>query len=154
MFTGIVSGVGRIVAVAPLGAGAAFGKRAAIDAAGLPRRRRASATASRIQGACMTVGRLEPGRRFQVEISAESLGKTTGLDPPAPVNLEKAMRANDRLGGHLVSGHVDGVAEVSRFEPVGESWELEVAAPRRPGSLSRAQGLGHGRWRQPHRQQR
>ena len=67
--------------------------------------------------------------RFTIEISAESLSKTAGLDRPGPVNLEKALRANDRLGGHLVSGHVDGVGEVTHFAPVGESWELRVRAP-------------------------
>jgi riboflavin synthase len=65
-----------------------------------------------------------------VDISAESLDKTTGLDQCGPINLEKALRANDRLGGHLVSGHVDGIGEVTHFAQVGESWELRVLAPQ------------------------
>jgi riboflavin synthase len=79
----------------------------------------------------MTVVRLEPGaRRFHVEISAESLDKTASLDAAgAEVNLEKAMRADARLDGHLVAGHVDGVGRVCRFEPLGESWALEIEAP-------------------------
>jgi riboflavin synthase len=78
----------------------------------------------------MTVTSLDlPARRFTIDISAESLDKTAGLAEPGPVNLEKALRAHDRLGGHLVSGHVDGIGAVTHFEPVGESWELRVLAP-------------------------
>jgi riboflavin synthase len=67
---------------------------------------------------------------FQVEVSAESLAATHGLDSAGEINLEKALRAGDRLDGHLVSGHVDGVGTVTRFEHAGESWTLAVAAPR------------------------
>ena len=67
---------------------------------------------------------------FTLDISAESLDKTAGLDTVGEVNLEKALRANDRLGGHLVSGHVDGMGEVQHFAPVGESWELRILAPQ------------------------
>ena len=63
------------------------------------------------------------------ESAAESLGKTAGLDSTGTINLEKALRANDRLGGHLVSGHVDGIGSVAHFAQVGESWELRVLAP-------------------------
>ena len=130
MFTGIVSGVGRIVEATPLGAGAAFGKALEIetppgflDGVGL-------GDSIALSGACMTVVRLEPeAHRFHVEISAESLDKTAGLAGVGEVNLEKAMRADARLDGHLVSGHVDGVGRVARFERVGESWALEVEAP-------------------------
>ena len=76
----------------------------------------------------MTVVELSADR-FTVDVSAESLAHTTGLDAPGPVNLEKALRLSDRIGGHLVSGHVDGLGEVVVFEPVGESWRLEVLAP-------------------------
>lgn len=74
------------------------------------------------------------GARFRVDISAESLARTSGLDRIGPVNLEKALRAADRLGGHLVSGHVDAVGRVIAFLPVGESRELRVLAP---GELAR-----------------
>jgi riboflavin synthase len=85
-----------------------------------------------LNGACMTVTTLDPSRQeFTIDISAESLDKTAGLaETGAQVNLEKALRAHDRLGGHIVSGHVDGIGSVSRFEPVGESWELRVLAPQ------------------------
>jgi riboflavin synthase len=66
---------------------------------------------------------------FTIDISAESLARTAGLDGEGRVNLEKALRAHDRLGGHIVSGHVDGVGHVSFFERVGESWELRILAP-------------------------
>ncbi|MEO7547869.1 MAG: riboflavin synthase, partial [Ramlibacter sp.] len=82
-------------------------------------------------GACMTATGFDAGRtRFTVDVSAESLACTAGLDAPGPVNLEKALRAHDRLGGHLVSGHVDGIGTVTHFARVGESWELRIAAPR------------------------
>ena len=85
-----------------------------------------------INGACMTVTSLQAqgdAPQFTVDVSAESLDKTAGLDAVGAVNLEKALRANDRLGGHLVSGHVDGIGHVRHFAPVGESWELRVMAP-------------------------
>ncbi|HEY8358570.1 MAG TPA: riboflavin synthase, partial [Ramlibacter sp.] len=71
--------------------------------------------------------------RFTIDISAESLDKTAGLAATGPINLEKALRPQDRLGGHLVSGHVDGVGRVLRMEPVGESWELRILAPHALG---------------------
>lgn len=84
-----------------------------------------------LNGACMTVVGLERSQaRFRVDISAESLAKTAGLSELNRINLEKALRANDRLGGHLVSGHVDGIGSVSAFSAVGESWQLRVLAPR------------------------
>lgn len=70
---------------------------------------------------------------FDVDVSRESLNRTVGLAEPGEVNLEKALRAHDRLGGHIVSGHVDGLGTVSRFAPVGESHELRIIAPRELG---------------------
>jgi riboflavin synthase len=69
-------------------------------------------------------------QQFTVDISAESLDKTAGLAQLGTINLEKALRANDRLGGHIVSGHVDGVGTVTHFAQLGESWELRVLAPQ------------------------
>jgi riboflavin synthase len=68
-------------------------------------------------------------RGFSVDVSRESLRRTVGLDAPGEVNLEKALTLSERLGGHLVSGHVDGLGRVVQFEPVGESWELVIEAP-------------------------
>ncbi|AXF85141.1 Riboflavin synthase [Ephemeroptericola cinctiostellae] len=81
-----------------------------------------------INGACMTAVDVDVANHaFAVDVSNESLSKTTGLNALGPVNLEKAMRLSDRLGGHLVSGHVDDVARIVSFQPVGESHELVVA---------------------------
>ena len=130
MFTGIVSGVGRIVEVRALGASAGFGKALAIEAPAGFLDGVAIGDSISLSGACMTVVSLEPEKqRFGVDISAESLDKTAGLDGPGEVNLEKALHADGKLDGHLVSGHVDGVGRVTRFERVGESWELRVEAP-------------------------
>jgi riboflavin synthase len=86
-----------------------------------------------IQGACMTATELTD-TTFALDISRESLSKTIGLDKVGPVNLEKALRLNDRLGGHLVSGHVDGVGKVSHFATVADdtygSWLLKIEAPK------------------------
>ncbi|MCZ8251920.1 MAG: riboflavin synthase [Hylemonella sp.] len=130
MFTGIITGVGRIVASHDLGSSLQHGKRLAmacpvgyLDDVGL-------GDSIALNGACMTVTSLDlPRQQFTIDISAESLAKTTGLVLDAQVNLEKALRAGDRLGGHIVSGHVDGVGTVSHFAQVGESWELRIQAP-------------------------
>ena len=131
MFTGIVSGVGRIVDARPLGSAAVFGKALSIETpAGFLDSVRLGDSIS-LSGACMTVVSLDAvERRFAVEISAESLARTAGLDAPGEINLETALRADARLDGHLVSGHVDGIGHVTRFAQVGESWELRIAAPR------------------------
>jgi riboflavin synthase len=129
MFTGIVSGLGQVTQVAALGADTTHGKRLTIatPAGYLADVQLGDSIA--LNGACMTVTTLE-GDTFTIDISAESLARTAGLDATGPVNLEKALRAHDRLGGHLVAGHVDGLGEVTHFAPVGESWELRIAAPR------------------------
>jgi riboflavin synthase len=135
MFTGIITGVGRIAAVHAQGS-SSLGKRLTIscpadylDDVGL-------GDSIALNGACMTVTSLNTaGRQFTVDISAESLDKTAALDKEGPINLEKALRANDRLGGHLVSGHVDGVGTVSHFAQVGESWDLRVLAPQDLGKF-------------------
>lgn len=134
MFTGIITGVGRIVAIHSLGSSSDHGKRLTIetpagylDDVGL-------GDSIALNGACMTATSLDlPLNRFTIDISAESLAKTTGLAETGPINLEKALRAHDRLGGHIVSGHVDGIGRVTHFAEVGESWELRILAPRELG---------------------
>ena len=126
MFTGIVAAVGRIESVESLGSDA--GLRLTVEAGGLDLRDVAVGDSIAIQGACMTAIAIE-GSRFKVEVSRESLDKTIGLGAPGEVNLEKALRLADRLGGHLVSGHVDGLGEVVHFAPVGESWRLDIRVP-------------------------
>ncbi|MFA7505336.1 MAG: riboflavin synthase [Burkholderiaceae bacterium] len=131
MFTGIIAAVGRIRRVDPIGGGS--GLRLRVDAGALDLSDVRIGDSIAIQGACMTVVELADGG-FDVDVSRESLDLTVGLDAPADVNLEKAMTLAERLGGHLVSGHVDGLGEVVRFEPVGESHLLEI---RVPGELAR-----------------
>jgi len=129
MFTGIVAAVGKIISIAPLGTQADAGVRLTVDAGGLPMADVALGDSIALNGACMTVvNKTDTG--FVVDVSRESLTRTVGLDAPGEVNLEKALTLADRLGGHLVSGHVDGIGIVRRFEPVGESMELVIAAPK------------------------
>jgi riboflavin synthase len=128
MFTGIVAAVGTIKQVKPLAGGLDAGVRLEIDAGGLPLGDVALGDSIAINGACMTVVE-KNGNAFTVDVSRESLNRTAGLDAPGEVNLEKALTLNERLGGHLVSGHVDGLGLVHSFKPVGESYELVVDAP-------------------------
>jgi riboflavin synthase len=129
MFTGIITAIGEITKVAPKGDG--FHLEITTPAAYLDDVVIGDSIA--IQGACMTVTGLKD-TLFECDVSRESIIKTTGLDKPSKVNLEKALRFNDRLGGHLVSGHVDGVGKVTSFEAVQAdpygSWKLIIAAPQ------------------------
>ena len=130
MFTGIITAVGRIAAVHDLGSSLTHGKRLTIECPPAYLEDVGLGDSIALNGACMTVTSFDAAAgRFTIDISAESLTKTTGLDTPGPINLEKALRANDRLGGHLVSGHVDGIGRVTHFAQVGESWELRILAP-------------------------
>jgi riboflavin synthase len=129
MFTGIVAGTGKITSVQAQGAGPDAGVRLSIDAGSLPLDDVAPGDSIAINGACMTVVE-KSGNGFKIDVSRESLSCTAGLDGLNEVNLEKAMTMSDRLGGHMVSGHVDGLGVVRKFEPVAESWELVVEAPR------------------------
>jgi riboflavin synthase len=134
MFTGIVAAVGSIKSVTPLEGGSFAGVRLDIDAGGLPLGDVALGDSIAINGACMTV--VEKNERsFAVDVSRESLNRTAGLDQPGEVNLEKALTLAERLGGHLVSGHVDGLGTVHAFDPVGESYKLVVDAPRELGKF-------------------
>jgi riboflavin synthase len=129
MFTGIITAIGEITKVAPKGDG--FHLEITTPAAYLDDVVIGDSIA--IQGACMTVTGLKD-TLFECDVSSESISKTTGLDKPSKVNVEKALRFNDRLGGHLVSGHVDGVGKVTSFEAVQAdpygSWKLIIAAPQ------------------------
>ena len=134
MFTGIITGVGRIVEVHDLGSSLQHGKRLSLSVPAGYLADVGLGDSIAINGACMTVTDLQAHNNiFCIDISAESLDKTCGLDNMGDVNLEKALRANDRLGGHMVSGHVDGMGSVVQFEPVGESWVLRLLAPTELG---------------------
>src|SRR5262245_21839639 len=124
MFTGIVAAVGRITEVQAMEQGV----RLTVDAGALDLGDVALGDSISHGGVCLTVVE-KSGKTFKVEVSKETLNCTVGLDVTGEVNLEKAMQLTDRLGGHLVSGHVDGVGEVLKFAPAGESHELVVRAP-------------------------
>jgi riboflavin synthase len=81
-----------------------------------------------VNGVCLTAVHLD-ATHFEVHVSKETLSCTVGLDSPRLVNLEKALRYSDRLGGHLVSGHVDGIGQTLRFEQLGDCWQLVIRAP-------------------------
>mgnify|MGYP000719078338 CR=1 FL=1 len=131
MFTGIITGVGRIAAVHDLGRSLDHGKRLEISTPAHYLDDVSLGDSIALNGACMTVTSFNTQQNlFTIDISAESLDKTALLNViGTTLNLEKALRPNDRLGGHIVSGHVDGVGQVALFELVGESWLLQVLAP-------------------------
>jgi riboflavin synthase len=131
MFTGLVRGVARIERAEPLADRAAGdgGLRLTLDASAVPGFAAEVGDSIALNGACMTATSVR-GTRFTVDISGESLSKTAGLDGPGEVNVETSMRLGDKLGGHLVSGHVDGIGIVQTMLPVAESWELVIRAPR------------------------
>ena len=126
MFTGIVQAVGRIVAVEPRSEGV----QVAVDAGAFAEKDIAVGDSIALNGCCLTVVALDAGT-MRFDVSSETLSCTTGLDGVGAVNLEKALRFSDRMGGHLMSGHVDGVGVVQRAEPVAEGGSvlLEVAVP-------------------------
>ena len=129
MFTGIITAVGQIKSAQAKG----DGLHLVVEVPSGYLDDVALGDSIAIQGACMTATELT-GNTFALDISRESLNKTIGLDQIGPVNLEKALRLNDRLGGHLVSGHVDGVGKVAHFATVAQdpygSWLLQIAAPK------------------------
>lgn len=124
MFTGIVTAIGRIATARPHG----DGLRLRIDAPGFGMADVALGDSIALQGVCHTVVAKDDAG-FEVDTSAATLAVTTGLAAGQAVNLEKSLTLADRLGGHLVSGHVDGVGAVTAFEDLGGSWRLEVEMP-------------------------
>jgi riboflavin synthase len=126
MFTGIVQAVGRIVAVKPR----TEGVQIAVEAGTFAEKDIAVGDSIALNGCCLTVVAIDAGR-LSFDVSSETLNCTTGLDGIGAVNLEKALRFSDRLGGHLMSGHIDAVGVVERVTTVAEGGSvlLEVAAP-------------------------
>lgn len=137
MFTGIIEAVGKIATVAPL---EGEGLRVMVVSEQMNLSDVVIGDSIAVNGACMTVV-AKTNHSFKFDISAESLRCTVGLeDPGREVNLEKAMRFGDRIGGHLVSGHVDGLGEVLKFVEVGESWQLVVQADKELGKFIAIKG--------------
>jgi riboflavin synthase len=127
MFSGIIAAVGQITRLTPRDDGTST-VRLTVDAGRLGLNDVAVGDSIACNGVCLTVVERR-GNCFGADVSPETLSCTIGLDAPGPINLEKALRLADRLGGHLVSGHVDGVGEVLRFDPVGDNRLLEIRAP-------------------------
>ena len=135
MFTGIIQAVGHISHLVENKGGDA---RVSVAATGLDMDDVKLGDSIACNGVCLTVVELTPGG-FGVDVSGETFNCTIGFAPGERINMEKAMRLSDRLGGHLVSGHVDGVGEVIHFAPVASggddmSWRLDIRAP---GHLAR-----------------
>jgi len=124
MFTGIVQAVGTIEALTPLEGGV----RLTVAAGALKLSDVRVGDSICVQGACLTVAEIASGR-LSFDVSRETLDCTSGLAHPGKVNLETSLGLGDKLGGHLVTGHVDGVGEVDAFEPAGESILLRLRAP-------------------------
>ncbi len=124
MFTGIIHAVGKIERVESLAQGVCL----TIDAGALDMRDVAIGDSIAANGVCLTVT-AKTNQGYQVDVSRETLNCSVGLDAPGAVNLEKALRLGDALGGHLVSGHVDGVGTVVAFDAAGECYTLSIRAP-------------------------
>lgn len=125
MFTGIVAAIGKISHLQTL----ERGLRLTVEAPALDLSDVAIGDSIAHDGVCLTIVE-KSASSYKIDVSRETLDCTVGLDALREVNLEKALRLADRLGGHLVSGHVDGVGEVVKFQPLGESHELVIRAPQ------------------------
>jgi len=128
MFTGIIQAVGRIAELIPSGQSAVM----TIDAGNLDMSDVAVGDSIACNGVCLTVTALVP-KGFTVDVSQETLGVTAGFGAGNAINLEKSLRLADRLGGHLVSGHVDGRGEVATVKPVDGNREITIRFPAELG---------------------
>ncbi len=124
MFTGIIQTIGQIERFTPMGDDVKLN----ISCTGLDMQDVKVGDSIAVNGVCLTAITFNESH-FEAHVSKETLSVTLGLDKTNAVNLEKALRLSDRLGGHLVSGHVDGVGEVVSFEPLGDCWRLDIRAP-------------------------
>lgn len=124
MFTGIIQSTGKIESITPAGEDLKLN----VQVGSLDMSDVQIGDSIAVNGVCLTAVTLD-ATHFEAHVSKETLNCTVGLDSMREVNLEKALRLSDRLGGHLVSGHVDGVGQVVRFEPAGDCWLLMVRAP-------------------------
>lgn len=128
MFTGIIQAIGHIDTITAMGNNVEL----SIEAANLTLSDVHIGDSIAVNGVCLTVTQLTPSHaptHFKAHVSAETLKVTTGLNQQHAVNLEKALRLSDRLGGHLVSGHVDSVGIVTQFTDLKDNWLLAIRAP-------------------------
>lgn len=124
MFTGIIQAVGQIEMIEPLGNDV----KLRIATSDLPLDDVQLGDSIAVNGVCLTVIALTKDS-FSAHVSKETLSCTVGLDTKKPVNLEKALRLSDRLGGHLVSGHVDGIGQVVKYDQLGDCTHLALRVP-------------------------
>lgn len=140
MFTGIIQAVGHIQHLVESQGGDA---RVTVQSGGLSLNDVALGDSIAVNGVCLTVVEKD-AEHFGVDVSGETFNCTVGFAPGDRVNLEKALRLADHLGGHIVSGHVDGVGSVIRFAPVGAedggSWQLDIRAPHKLAKFIAAKG--------------
>jgi riboflavin synthase len=125
MFSGIVAAVGRIESSKPHGDGV----RLRIDAPGFGMDDVAIGDSIAVQGVCLTVV-AKDSSGFEAEVSRATLDVTNGLEQGHEVNLEKSLRMADRIGGHLVAGHVDAVGTIAVFDDLGASQRMVVEVPQ------------------------
>ena len=131
MFTGIIQAVGEVIQIKTLNEDPNLGYKLSISPGLLDMADVSIGDSISINGVCLTVTSIQ-NQFFTVDVSPETLKCVWGLDRIGQaVNLEKALRLSDRLGGHLVSGHVDTTGEVTRYEPSGENYLLTIRCPRR-----------------------
>ena len=135
MFTGIITDLGRVRRLSPGGV-TRIVLETAYDTAGI-----AMGASIACNGACLPLVDKGPGW-FAVDASAETLARTTisGWKPGTPVNLERPLKLGDELGGHLVSGHVDGLAEITERRPDGDSLRFEIRVPAALGRFIAPKG--------------
>jgi riboflavin synthase len=136
MFTGLVQTVGQITAIEARG----DALRIRIDAAGLAPRAIGLGDSIATQGACLTVAALDGPWAYFADVSPETLRCTCGLDRSGPVNLETSLALGDVLGGHMVTGHVDGIGSIEAVLTQGEYRELHVRVPATLAGLVAAKG--------------
>ena len=130
MFTGIITGLGRVTAHEPIG----DGQRITVACGDWPLDDIAIGDSIAHSGCCLTIVERGPGI-LRSDVTAHSLGIIAGLDVGALVNLEKSLTLADKLGGHLVSGHVDATGLVTQWKNLAESWRLEVEVPTHLGKF-------------------
>lgn len=132
MFTGLIEDVGTLLERRPVGGAAKLAVRTALPSAEI---RRGDSIA--VNGVCLTVETIDNAGRITFHCLNETLSRTNLADAPAGclLNLERALRLGDRLGGHLVAGHVDGTAPVLRIERHADDIEVTVASPDDLGDL-------------------
>ena len=135
MFTGIIQSTGKIKSITPAGEDLKLN----IQVGTLDMSDVKIGDSIAVNGVCLSAVTVD-ATQFEAHVSKETLNCTVGLDATREVNLEKALRLSDRLGGHLVSGHVDGVGQVVRFEPAGDCWLLMVRAPHTLSSYVAVKG--------------